>query len=107
MSAHERLLRQECGYTGTQPYWDEERDAGKFSSSEVFDPELGFGEGSGGCIKDGPFKDYVVGNIESPGCGITTNDGNSCITAQAITTRNIVLRARSQMRSRSRAVLRR
>ncbi|CCX05366.1 Similar to Tyrosinase; acc. no. P07524 [Pyronema omphalodes CBS 100304] len=59
ISAHERLLRQECGYTGTQPYWDEERDAGKFSSSEVFDEEIGFGGGSGGCIKDGPFKDYL------------------------------------------------
>ncbi|KAH8657536.1 hypothetical protein BGZ60DRAFT_493790 [Tricladium varicosporioides] len=64
MHAHEYLLQTECGYNGTQPYWDEPRDAGKFSKSEVLDPEVGFG-GDGvppsNCIKDGPFVNYTNG----------------------------------------------
>ncbi|KAL7275944.1 hypothetical protein RUND412_001101 [Rhizina undulata] len=30
MQTHEYLLRTECVYKGTQPYWDESRDAGHF-----------------------------------------------------------------------------
>ncbi|KAM7197047.1 tyrosinase [Naviculisporaceae sp. PSN 640] len=63
MHAHERALREECGYKGAQPYvsslplttltltnitpqnryWDEPRDAGHFSTSVVLDPITGFG----------------------------------------------------------------
>lgn len=63
MHAHERLLREECGYTGAQPYWDEEADAGAFSSSVVFDAETGFGGngvGADGCIQTGPFANYTL-----------------------------------------------
>ncbi|RPA77868.1 Di-copper centre-containing protein [Ascobolus immersus RN42] len=63
MKAHETLLREECGYKGTQPYWDETIDAGNFSKSIVFDPVLGFGgDGSGPeyCIQDGPFASYQL-----------------------------------------------
>jgi len=45
-------------------YWDEPRDAGKFSKSVVLDPNVGFG-GDGvppsNCIKDGPFVNYTNG----------------------------------------------
>ncbi|KAJ4287542.1 hypothetical protein N0V90_012245 [Kalmusia sp. IMI 367209] len=62
MHAHESILRTECNYTGTQPYWDEPLDAGNFSHSVVLDSLTGFGgDGTGpnNCIADGPFKDYV------------------------------------------------
>ncbi|KAI5843080.1 hypothetical protein DFP73DRAFT_95413 [Morchella snyderi] len=61
MRAHERLLREECGYQGAQPYWDEPRDAGRFSGAGIFDAQEGFGgggDGEEGCIRDGPFADY-------------------------------------------------
>ncbi|KAI5803525.1 hypothetical protein DFH27DRAFT_524926 [Peziza echinospora] len=75
MFAHETLLREACNYTGGQPYWDEARDAGKFSLSSIFDPETGFG-GSGdknnkNCISDGPFKDYTL--VMGPGYENTTH----------------------------------
>jgi tyrosinase len=52
-------------------YWDETKDAGKFSSSPIFDPVLGFGgsgSGSGNCLTNGPFVNLTV-NI---GPGFTT-----------------------------------
>lgn len=76
MHAHEYLLRTECGYKGTQPYWDEPREAGNFRSSSIFSPNAFGGDGdvkegvvawhqgnihhSAGCIKDGPFKNYKL-----------------------------------------------
>jgi tyrosinase len=72
MHAHEYLLRNECNYTGGQPYWDESLDAGNFATSIVLDPETGFGGngvGPSNCIADGPFKDYV--NAIGPGPNIT------------------------------------
>ncbi|KAK1749924.1 tyrosinase [Echria macrotheca] len=70
MHAHEKALREECGYKGAQPrYWDEPRDAGHFSQSDVLDPVTGFGgngtgppgpgTGTMGCIQDGPFANVV------------------------------------------------
>jgi len=56
--AHETLLREECGYKGGQPYWDETRDAGAFSKSIIFDTKHGFGgngRASDNCVVDGPF----------------------------------------------------
>ncbi|KAG5305058.1 tyrosinase [Histoplasma capsulatum G186AR] len=61
--AHETALREECGYKGYQPFWYEQKDAGRFSSSDVFDPIYGFGgngsDEEGGCITDGPFANYT------------------------------------------------
>ncbi|KAK1826982.1 hypothetical protein QBC39DRAFT_267962 [Podospora conica] len=57
------FLLQECGFKGDIPYWDETRDAGKFSKSPVFDPVLGFGgSGKGGqnCVTDGPFANLTI-----------------------------------------------
>ena len=65
MHAHETLLRNECGYTGAQPYWDEVHDAGKFTTSDIFDATYGFGgdgvgTGANKCIKTGPFANYTL-----------------------------------------------
>ena len=63
MHAHEKLLREECGYKGAQPYWDEEQDAGHFSTSSVFDPVYGFGGdgvGPNNCITTGRFANYTL-----------------------------------------------
>ncbi|OAT01056.1 hypothetical protein, variant 2 [Blastomyces dermatitidis ER-3] len=60
--SHEAALREECGYKGYQPYWYEQMDAGKFSSSDIFDSVYGFGGngfGREGCITDGPFANYT------------------------------------------------
>ncbi|KAK4039370.1 hypothetical protein C8A01DRAFT_47161 [Parachaetomium inaequale] len=75
--AFERVLQQECGYTGTQPYWDWGRWAQDPEKSPIFDGSdtslSGNGEkiqhrasgavpagNGGGCVKTGPFKDMVV-----------------------------------------------
>jgi tyrosinase len=64
---HEDLLRTECGFTGTQPYWDWSIDADALNTpnSPVFDPTSGFGgngkltgssePGFQRCVVDGPF----------------------------------------------------
>ncbi|PVH90493.1 Di-copper centre-containing protein, partial [Periconia macrospinosa] len=76
IQSHEDALRNECGYTGYQPYWQEQLDAGKFSQSILFDPVSGFGgdgSGRGNCITTGPFANYT--NSIGPGYQIT----NHCI----------------------------
>ncbi|RBQ89001.1 hypothetical protein VDGD_07137 [Verticillium dahliae] len=75
MRAHEYLLETECGYTGGQPYWQEQLDAGNFKNSILLDPQTGFG-GDGDdrdCVTDGPFANYV----NRVGPGYTVQD--SCI----------------------------
>ncbi|KAH7311208.1 monooxygenase [Stachybotrys elegans] len=64
---HEHLLRDECGFKGTQPYWDWTIDADRndTKNSPVFDAETGFGgngkltgsnvPGFERCVLDGPF----------------------------------------------------
>lgn len=95
MQSHEDALRNECGYTGYQPYvsmflpiknpclhewipryWQEQIDAGKFSQSVIFDNTYGFGgdgSGHGNCITTGPFVNYT--NSIGPGYQLT----NHCI----------------------------
>jgi len=52
----ERALREECGFTGTQPYWDWTKDTADFPNSPIFgaDPKHGLG-GWGD-----PTKDYSI-----------------------------------------------
>ncbi|KAH7304674.1 hypothetical protein B0I35DRAFT_454544 [Stachybotrys elegans] len=80
---YERALRDECGYQGTQPYWNWFAHQNDIFQSPVYDGSpssfggngeyvkhagifvgregipIPAGEG-GGCVKDGPFKDMVV-----------------------------------------------
>lgn len=78
---YENALRDECGYTGTQPYWDWPKYQGKLHESPVFDgSEYSLsGDGApngtapyvlgptsyphgtgGGCVLSGPFKDHQI-----------------------------------------------
>ncbi|KAH7408482.1 hypothetical protein DE146DRAFT_606153, partial [Phaeosphaeria sp. MPI-PUGE-AT-0046c] len=82
--AYENALRTECGYNGTQPYWD----WGRYSTPEtspIFDgSETSMGSqgekvthnsnglkpagNGGGCIAKGPFKDMKDGYGYNPRC---------------------------------------
>ncbi|KAK0216199.1 hypothetical protein IW262DRAFT_1398594 [Armillaria fumosa] len=57
---HETVLRNECGYTGPLPYWNEAVDAGAFASSPVL---LDFGgngsEDDDWAVIDGPFANLT------------------------------------------------
>ncbi|PTU18032.1 hypothetical protein P175DRAFT_0503914 [Aspergillus ochraceoroseus IBT 24754] len=80
--AYEQALRNECGYTGYQPYWSWGKYADDPENSPIFDgsPYSMSGNGEfiphngslaapgivlkpgtgGGCVKTGPFKDWQV-----------------------------------------------
>ncbi|KAI0542229.1 hypothetical protein GGR58DRAFT_300870 [Xylaria digitata] len=81
--AYETALRNECGYTGSQPYWNWLDNTADPSKSPLFDgTDTSFsGDGSfvahngsvnangnvfipsgkgGGCVTSGPFVDYVI-----------------------------------------------
>ncbi|UQC81999.1 uncharacterized protein CLUP02_07485 [Colletotrichum lupini] len=66
---HEDLLRNECGYTGPYPYWDQQTDQSLYliQNASVWDTAStvkAFGTGrtdaSTNCILDGAFTDYRV-----------------------------------------------
>ncbi|POS74667.1 hypothetical protein DHEL01_v206935 [Diaporthe helianthi] len=66
MTVHENLLRNECGYGGPIPYWDEQVDvaAGELTNASIWgdDPTTSFGTGAtdaNGCLLDGPFKNLT------------------------------------------------
>ncbi|PVH90011.1 Di-copper centre-containing protein [Cadophora sp. DSE1049] len=92
-AAYEAALRDECGYTGGQPYWDWARDADAVNSNstaifetDIFSPTVGFGGNGpyieettpeqnpfgltgrtgGGCVTDGPFA-YPAFQVNYPG----------------------------------------
>ncbi|KAI1064257.1 hypothetical protein LB506_008053, partial [Fusarium annulatum] len=64
---YEQLLRDECGYKGPTPLWDESRDAGNFMDSPLLDPDTGFGANG-----TGPFANATLhigpGQILSDHC---------------------------------------
>lgn len=114
MKAHETLLREECNYTGYQPYWDEKRDADHSSDvgdSTVFDPETGFGGEGGDCVTDGPFVNITLRLSEDWGVvsssdyclsrsfnnqgfqGASSTYVDACMAAQKFTTADECLRS--------------
>ncbi|KAF7536017.1 hypothetical protein G7054_g4866 [Neopestalotiopsis clavispora] len=79
MRVHEIYLQTECGYTGAQPYWDEQADTdlASLADSAVFDPITGFGSGNldaNGCVADGPFVNLTMHLNQ------TSNNANFCLT---------------------------
>ncbi|CZR69147.1 uncharacterized protein PAC_19047 [Phialocephala subalpina] len=86
---YEKTLREECGYSGAQPYWSWSLDY-SFTNSPIFDPVYGFGgngayianwtgffgnstptNSGGGCIQDGPFVNYNLS--VGPGTSVTSH----------------------------------
>jgi len=70
-------MRNECGYKGPMPYWDEGADAMNLKASTIFDPKTGFGGDGKGiyrCINDGPFA-----NLTLRFAGDLTTNINYCI----------------------------
>ncbi|KAM0321556.1 hypothetical protein ACHAQA_010046 [Verticillium albo-atrum] len=68
----ESVLRSECNYTGTQPYWDWTLDNpasnGSLFASPIIKAFGGDGLEASGCVQDGPFTGSTflnVGPIES------------------------------------------
>ncbi|KAJ7098253.1 tyrosinase [Mycena epipterygia] len=101
LNVFEETLRNECGFTGSVPYWDWSRDVDVFNSidkSPVFDPVNGFGGNGidipgyagpfnnltnlpgwvpgtgGGCVTTGPFASYNLS------LGPGTIPTNHCLT---------------------------
>jgi len=80
VSTYENTLQRECGYNGSNPYWDWTKDAdhpNSFRQSPVFNSKTGFGgDGVNGsrCVTDGPFASYNI----SLGPGRALN--NTCLT---------------------------
>ncbi|KAF7589831.1 hypothetical protein BBP40_003641 [Aspergillus hancockii] len=64
MHIYETLLRDECGYTGSIPWWDEQKDAdsGNMWQSSMWGPNAfgGNGTGSDNCVTDGRFANYTL-----------------------------------------------
>ncbi|KAI1861852.1 hypothetical protein JX265_009355 [Neoarthrinium moseri] len=62
MTAHETLIRNECGYTGRMPYWDELAEVSNMAGSELFEDQYfgGNGVGSSRCIADGQFANLTL-----------------------------------------------
>ncbi|KAJ2898555.1 hypothetical protein MKZ38_003846 [Zalerion maritima] len=98
VAKYEADLRELCGYSGAQPFWDWTLDSWStddFPNSPVFDPDTGFGgngpyidssednsvsthipgKTGGGCITDGPFANMSV-NL---GPGYTTAYNPRCL----------------------------
>ncbi|KAI1335914.1 amino acid transporter [Xylariaceae sp. FL0016] len=65
MTLHERLIRDECGYTGRMAYWDEvaeQAELDTLADSELWSTEYFGGNGSGddNCVTDGPFANLTL-----------------------------------------------
>ncbi|KAK0717690.1 hypothetical protein B0T26DRAFT_645568, partial [Lasiosphaeria miniovina] len=116
LAAHETLLRDECGYRGPMPYWDELADVADLRGAAVFDSATGFGgdgkktsvraaaaAGGGGCIADGPFADLRLRFREDlttvpagdPGYCLVRNISECAFSNAAQTTLDTCLAART------------
>jgi len=77
LHVYEQMLRQECGYTGPIPWWDETRDAGNFHNSPMFTnayfgaAPLKTSSGQGTCLYNGAFAQFQA-HI-GPGSSYTTH----------------------------------
>ncbi|KAK7914516.1 hypothetical protein PG985_012219 [Apiospora marii] len=76
--AFEQVLREECGFNRAFVWWDETKDAGRFSQLDMFSPNF-FGT-MHGCLNDGRFA-----GIQQVGGGCVSRDGTAENTKQCNT----------------------
>ncbi|KAK8074995.1 tyrosinase [Apiospora hydei] len=76
--AFEQILREECGFNRAFVWWDETKDAGRFSQLDMFSPNF-FGT-MHGCLNDGKFA-----GIQQVGGGCVSREGTAENTAQCST----------------------
>lgn len=82
----EQVLRKECGFNRNMPWWDETKDAGKFSQSSMFTDSRFFGSmtgnanGSPKCVTGGAFSGMTChigpGNSNQNHCLSRAGDGS-------------------------------
>ncbi|KAK6586432.1 hypothetical protein PZA11_001489 [Diplocarpon coronariae] len=64
LHAYESVLKNECNYTGTIPFWDEAIDAasGNFFQSDMWSDQYFGGNGSSvdNCVRTGPFANRTL-----------------------------------------------
>jgi tyrosinase len=62
VTVHETLLRDECGFAGWLPYWDEAAEVDNMALSELFEDQYygGNEDGSSSYIADGPFINMTL-----------------------------------------------
>ncbi|KAJ8327608.1 hypothetical protein BDV3_003410 [Batrachochytrium dendrobatidis] len=79
LSTYEKVLRTECGYTGTLPYWDWTVDSQAPESSSLWSEWSFGGDGDSStqdnCITDGPFM-YFYSEFAFEACLSRTIGGN-------------------------------
>lgn len=79
---YEQALRDECGYTGSQPYWDWTQTAETgMEASPLFDGSETSLSGNGQSLNY-TSDDYVVINADSPGAiYLSPGSGGGCVTS--------------------------
>lgn len=77
MTIHERLIKDECGYTGRMPFWDELAEVDNLAGSELWSDEYfgGNGTGEASCIETGPFANLTLRFV-------TSGVSDHCLTRQ-------------------------
>ncbi|KAI0470072.1 amino acid transporter [Xylariaceae sp. FL0804] len=73
MTVHERMIKDECNYTGRMPYWDEVNDLPLMNNSVLWeDDAFGPNGGEDNCIVEGPFanktQQWEVGGTYDTHC---------------------------------------
>ena len=69
LHTYETILKTDCGYKGTLPYWDWSLDSENPDVAFVWNPKTfgGDGQGPNKCVADGPFKQFST-TFGSQGC---------------------------------------
>ncbi|CZS97222.1 related to monophenol monooxygenase (tyrosinase) [Rhynchosporium agropyri] len=76
--SYEVSLREECGYTGYQPYWDWSLNGGNITAQAMFSGEVGSLGGNGQYIPHGP-SNVTIPSTPPQFVNIPAGTGGGCI----------------------------